>query len=615
VRDAFAGQKSVDPAQVAQHLQANLPQIKETVYRENDPKSALARWGRGENLVTPGHANYREFLLHAPSQEPEPETEYLVTGAFPMTFDSKEKANDYIEKMIKLREEVPALAKKIDQFPMNLIAQDKPTPASEEDFHASHWPGVSNVLAHLRLSDRGMHSFGYPETLHIEELQSDWGQKGREEGFQGDQGKGPDEGLPKGPHVTTTEGWTDLALKRALREAAQGKYKKLTWTPGEEQADRYGLDKKFNQIHYSPDTNHLVAKGSGSYDDIDERVSPDALAGFLGKDLAAKLLDRPAMINSHPDVQGNKVHSLFGGELKVPQKGMRDFYDRMIPNRLQKLVSKLDPAAKVQLYGHKIFVPEEEGSEEGEYQKVHSLEITPKLRAAILKGLPAYADGGPVLSDEGDNYDKYTVGGKEYSRVNPKIDSPNIEKALTWALDKAARAQSMFDNSAAAQIYKQAVLDRRTEPFTEKDFNEKDLQSLARAVVRSQAEGRNYLKYEDYYPTNHGQYDDGPFPVITGAANYSLDKQGNAIVKDTYDFNNYEKYGSTNKWPRNPAEAATWLGRRALPSGVRGVPVSINIPKETLENALATGAQTPDNYNKGGSVIESAFKVISKLPR
>lgn len=386
VRDAFAGQKSVDPAQVAQHLQANLPQIQETVYGY-DPKTKMktALKPRYEDYATPGGNNYREVLLHLPENE-------------------------------------------------------------DNDYQSSHWmgnqsrPGVKNILAHMRMTDRGVYGFGDPVALHLEEVQSDWGQQAREHGttsFDNSEleriknevndtkskiaaaKSGSDEeheltmrlydlrdqfrnlqsreSVPDGPHIGSTEGWTDLALKRALREAAQGKYKKLTWTPGEEQADRYGLDKKFNQIHYSPDTNHLVAKGSGSYDDIDERVSPDALPNFLGKDLAAKLLDRPVMINPHPDVQGDKVQSLIGGEIKVPQKGMRDFYDRMIPNRLQKLVSKLDPEAKVQLYGHKIFVPEEEGSEEGEYQKVHSLEITPKLRAAILKGLPAYEHGGPVV--------------------------------------------------------------------------------------------------------------------------------------------------------------------------------------------------------------------------
>jgi hypothetical protein len=40
------------------------------------------------------------------------------------------------------------------------------------------------------------------------------------------------------PYVTNTDHWTELALKRALIEAARGGYNKLVWTPGEEHAKR-----------------------------------------------------------------------------------------------------------------------------------------------------------------------------------------------------------------------------------------------------------------------------------------------------------------------------------------------------------------------------------------
>lgn len=38
--------------------------------------------------------------------------------------------------------------------------------------------------------------------------------------------------VPSGPYVTKTQDWTDLGLKRALKEAAEGGYDRLTWTPG-----------------------------------------------------------------------------------------------------------------------------------------------------------------------------------------------------------------------------------------------------------------------------------------------------------------------------------------------------------------------------------------------
>lgn len=390
VRDAFSGQKSVDPKDVAAHLQENLPQIYESVYGyDSKSKRQTNMSPKYERYTFPGGQNYREVVLH--------------------------------------------------------------DPFAEGSYQSPHWSDP-NVIAHLRMADRGMYGFGDPEALHIEEVQSDWGQEGRDAGFREpfkpqsmsqwvkqkypdrfydaqrleqklsderfprltndehelmqeyELSQNEDKSLPpRGPHVTSTESWTDLALKRALMEAAKGKYKKLTWTPGEDQADRYGLDKSYSQIHYSPDTKELFAKGKDGVEDIQERVHPDALHSFIGKELADKLLARPLLDNTQPGIKGDKIHSLIGGQLAVEQKGMRDYYDRMLPNRLQKLVSKLDPDAKVQLFGHKTWVPEDtwqhedDDSEPGEYKKVHSLEITPKLRAAILKGLPAFEHGGAVV--------------------------------------------------------------------------------------------------------------------------------------------------------------------------------------------------------------------------
>lgn len=368
VRDAFAGQKSVDPAQVAQHLQENLPQVQETIHGyDSKTKQNTKLKPKYEQYTTPGGQNYREVLLHLPENKAEPKYRVNFPNGRSVTVDNEQQANG------------------VAGIFEGSTVEERPQ-VSDRDYRSSHWE-TPNIVAHLRMADRGMYGLGNPEALHLEEVQSDWGQNKRDN---------PD--LPDGPHVGSTESWTDLALKRALMEAAKGKYRKLTWTPGEEQADRYGLDKSFSQIHYSPDTKALYAQGKGDVEDIHEYVHPQALHSFIGKELADKLLARPLLDNTQPNIAGEKIHSLIGGQLAMPQKGMRDYYDRMLPNRLQKLVSKLDPEAKVQLHGHRMYVPGEEDPEDGDYKKVHSLEITPKLRAAILKGLPAFEHGGAVVN-------------------------------------------------------------------------------------------------------------------------------------------------------------------------------------------------------------------------
>ena len=148
-----------------------------------------------------------------------------------------------------------------------------------------------NRLAHIRMSDRA--GPNGEKLLHVEELQSDWGQEGRKEGFvdpkdnmqdlvkeydyltkqrralevsvrNGDDADPATQAavsrlnevnnsmsalsdrmtavrsnIPSAPYVTSTQGWTDLALKRVMKEAAEGGYDGVVFTPGAEQAKRY----------------------------------------------------------------------------------------------------------------------------------------------------------------------------------------------------------------------------------------------------------------------------------------------------------------------------------------------------------------------------------------
>jgi len=45
--------------------------------------------------------------------------------------------------------------------------------------------------------------------------------------------------IPEGPHVTDTDKWTKLAVKRVLKEAAEGGYHGIVLTPGSEQSKRW----------------------------------------------------------------------------------------------------------------------------------------------------------------------------------------------------------------------------------------------------------------------------------------------------------------------------------------------------------------------------------------
>lgn len=373
-----------------------------------DERSALEKAAEGSatkfgEYTIPGGQNYREVLLRLQPKKLSEDEARRILGAKPDAVLSDADINYATRK-------------------------------SADEYRSQHWD-QPNVLGHLRMSDRTG-----PEgekVLHLEELQSDWGQAGRKKGFALGPGKLPEGytvveipkrtyeggpqtgveyavfdptktqvglyaptreeainsaiggkfGVPTAPYVSSPEGkhtssWVDLGLKRALKEAAEGGYNKLVWTPGEEQAARYDLSKHIDELHWNK--GNLVAYDKNGNKVIQRTgMSSADLPELVGKDVAEKLLSQ--------EVDYAGWRSLEGQGLSVGGEGMKGFYDKILPTQLQKIIKKLDPKAKIEMSAHDL--PAGHG-EEG--VKGHVLHITPELREAIMKGLPAFAEGGDV---------------------------------------------------------------------------------------------------------------------------------------------------------------------------------------------------------------------------
>lgn len=263
--------------------------------------------------------------------------------------------------------------------------------------------------------------------LHVEELQSDWGQEGRDKGFydpekpyqlydwqkgraisnhgaedeaaKAAEAMGPDATVsirrmntgrpdmpPVGPYVQNTQHWTDLALKNVLREAAMGNYDGIVFTPGQAQADRYGLEKKLDVLHYDPATKTLSGGNNGFWPLRVPNVAPEDLKTHVGAELATKLM---APENSAVSADGARYQVLKGDDLKVGGGGMKGYYDQIVPKSVTRLAQMHDPEIK----------PAEPVSMTGEgkdYQGFH-LPMTPNLKQGILnEGFPAFRRGGSV---------------------------------------------------------------------------------------------------------------------------------------------------------------------------------------------------------------------------
>lgn len=159
------------------------------------------------------------------------------------------------------------------------------------------------------------------------------------------------------PDAPFKKSWPLLTFKRVLRMAAEQGYDAVAWTPGEVQADRYSLRHKVDYISAAPVPvipgevyvdviapaavfNFRVDKKTGKIteqkgDTRLDRVVGQPLAEVIGKDLAAKVL-------------AVEDQTRFEGEdLEIGGKGMKGFYDKMLPSAVGRYVRKLDKAVKV----------------------------------------------------------------------------------------------------------------------------------------------------------------------------------------------------------------------------------------------------------------------------
>lgn len=409
---------SVTKQALKDYIRANAIEVRE-VYKTRDDSDLPAGTSTGEPKFSqwqlPGAENYRELLLTLPSRA--------------MPYEDQLELN------------------RLRQIPWQEITQPDRTRLhaleaelgfSVTNFRSSHWPDVVNPLAHIRFNDRTIDG---KKTLFLEEIQSDWHQKGKKEGYKtaqkeserqalGDEkqrlyqtiddatarhealGTSPEE-FEKSPEIVQAYGrikeindrifnivgtipdapfkttWPELTLKRMIRYAAENGYEKLAWTPGEVQADRYDLSKQITKLeigrnepgHASGEYVGVMTDNRGNEHPLG-RLSEKELADQVGKDLAAKIVEQP--------VGSVKVYK--GLDLKVGGEGMRGFYDQILPAAANKLVKKFGAKVKDETYRR---LPTEDEQPAFLRKTVpdtaHVIDITPELReAAIEKGFPLF---------------------------------------------------------------------------------------------------------------------------------------------------------------------------------------------------------------------------------
>jgi hypothetical protein len=378
----------------------------------------------------PGGENYREMLIKAPKSEKYWAQKY---GGEKKFFDDPDAASRHAGSS----------------------GQAGRVEGSEGGFGGvgAHFGGEPSILASMRLKDRtGPNG---EKLLHLEELQSDWHQQGRDKGYKEAQGtdgwtvKSPNPYEPsevivydqngkavwsgtnnfgtdrqiidkvsgrlqedKVPDAPFKKNWEEMALKRLVHHAAEKGYHGIVVTPGKEQADRYSLAKHIDDLHYSG--SNLVAYDPEGKEVIKRTgVRPQDLPELVGKELADKLMAQEP---------SGTLRSLRGVDLQVGGEGMKGFYDKKVPNILNAIGKK--HGVKTQLGGHTLqgrgkertadefmqaindaghdvrnltLAQQREFDYEPKPTPVHHFPITEDMRKDILtNGLPLYKEGGNV---------------------------------------------------------------------------------------------------------------------------------------------------------------------------------------------------------------------------
>ena len=314
----------------------------------------------------PGGENYRELLFTIPAKKPESINFYnwLV------------KNGKYVsdEAMNKEWHEQGRLYRQWSK---------ENGPDAQEDYHNNTYNSVHwrepNVLAHVRYNAR--RGTDGEKVLHVEEVQSDWHQEGRRKGYKdqhkilpegyaakqepgssnswavfdtsnvvvySSQGRTKEEaiqnalrtlnanGIPDAPFKTT---WPEFVMKRMIRYAAENGYDRISWTTGEQQAERYDLSKQVDKVIWTrkegSETGNLhISKDHQKV--FSKEVKANEVPDIVGKEVASKLLTG----NGKDVGNGETQTSLSGLDLKVGGEGMKGFYDKIIPAFLNKYAKK-----------------------------------------------------------------------------------------------------------------------------------------------------------------------------------------------------------------------------------------------------------------------------------
>jgi hypothetical protein len=630
-----------------------------------------------EQHTLPGGDNYREMLIKAPGgRAPKPEK---------IIFKSQNDVDDFLTDMSaggfegmdygRLdKENAVEFGRGIPNSVLGLIESnngrlEKPREDTSNEFAGvgTHFGGEPGILASMRLKDRtGPNG---EKLLHLEELQSDWHQQGREKGYRTqdvekrrqellkaaspyiDSNRAipkeiydeltslPDNFAP--PDAPFKKNWEEMALKRLIHHAAENGYHGIVVTPGAEQADRYSLAKHIDSIMLVPnpypnkETRPYIFKAFDKAGNFvtDDTVDEAKLQEYIGKEPAKQLLSSPA------NPMGERMIS--GANIVTGDKAMKKFYDEKVPNILNSVGKKY--GVKTQLGGHKIKINEGmlEPNPGGGYtqtppetKSLHHFPITDEMRQDVLQnGLPLYAEGGEVHMAKGgstikniQDYIRQREGEYGLKRLQRAADEiPHLERMYT---EEALRRAFSGDNAKALMTMNPALFEKYSIPLLDPRNYDED-------VFYDESPNGNLDQHIRHLARIKGGFEDVPFlevgrrkpELLPSIEGHEGRHRSRALTKKKIQkslVQLFPNYGMREGMPRRYREdfieaMKKELGEKRLvtPEGRSLLPTDLTaMEHQNLERRgllEANRPQLPEIYKDGGDVDpESCFFPKSK---
>jgi len=300
----------------------------------------------------------------------------------------------------------------------------------DEFYETGHFD-EPNIVVHARTKDRKM-AKDAGDTLYVEEMQSDWGQRGRRMGFDTPKDKEKlQSNIEKFKPIQE-----EMDKQLGLKKEARAEFAKLV-------ADQIGgvssggaVKLHDKAVLNAYNTDEILASGAGNIDLYDplsgqyrnfgvtvpkeikdkwksatnEFNKLDAESKPLQK-LVRKTADIPVApfvgssekfaevgikrLLSQAVKEGKKYVSFSSGDVQYDrwnEEGLVPFYDEIIPKVAKKVAKRFDPDAQVG--DMQVRMSKKDMSDKADR---FTIEITPKMRESIQEGVPLFVSGGQGL--------------------------------------------------------------------------------------------------------------------------------------------------------------------------------------------------------------------------